>query len=192
MKGGDLKVTIVLARYFWGVVAIGIVVAVIYYFAAVETPQRRVAQFLDALRNGDRAAAAECVGSEWRGNFSKEQTSGQDKILSVLKSMTYTLGTPTKGEECVLVPAELNFTATNFKINVNIPVTRELIWWRIDMKKWEKELSQVLGFQNAEVFVRSYVYGKPLKGAPTGSGGGVISPWGPGGGIVTPGFGGLQ
>ncbi|MCS7253436.1 MAG: hypothetical protein RMK18_03215 [Armatimonadota bacterium] len=186
--------TIVLARYFWGAVAIGIVIAVIYYFAAVETPQKRVAQFLEALRNGDRAAAAECVGTEWRGNFSKEQSTdqSQEQILRVLKSMTYTLGAPTKGEECVLVPAELNFAATNFKIKVNIPVAREVIWWRVDMKKWERELSQALGFQNAEVFIRSYVYGKPLKRMPTGGGGGVISPWGPGGGIVTPGFGGLQ
>lgn len=181
--------TIVLARYFWGVVAIALVIAIIYYFASVETPQKRVSQFLDALRDGDRAKAAELVGSEWRSNFAKEP--GDQRIIQVLKSMTYTLGAPKKGEECVFVPAKLNFTVTNYKIEVNIPVVRELIWWRIDMKKWEGELSRALGFQNAEVFIRSYVYGKPLKRAPTG-GGGVISPWGPGGGIVTPGFGGLQ
>jgi hypothetical protein len=187
--------TLVLARYFWGALAIGLIIVVIYYFAAVETPQNRVSQFLDALKNGDRKTASELVGSEWRGKFAQTIQQGdalQAKVLETLKSMTYTLGAPTKGNECVLVPVEIKFTATNFTIKTNIPVIRELLWWRIDMKKWEDELSRSLGFQNAENFIKLYVYGKPATGVPSSTGGGVISPWGPGGGVVTPGFGGMQ
>lgn len=186
--------SLTLARYAWWVAIIAIVIGIIYYFTRVQTPQNTVTQFLEALRQGNRELASHYVRYQWRSKFVQSQAVDpmQSVILRVLRTMRYEVGKPERREECVMVPVKLTFTVGNTPqgFQTNIPVVREFLLWRVDLKKWESELSRSLGFENAERFVNLYILGQSTGMAPTGEGG-VISPWGPGGGVVTPGFGGL-